>query len=318
MKILFFSPHAAIWVHAFPEALVAESLCNAGHEIYYVTCDKVFRAGCVAMSAQGLRSDSPAKEKLKVCQKCRVHSRLLRSEFGFAGDDFGNFLMPGDGMLVRQHLARISRENYLDLAVDDIPVGKLALYEFLLEHKKSAIGFDDDRQWARYRVTVENALYTYYAGHRMLDAAKPDVLVTYNALYTVNRVVGALAEKRGIRNYSLHAGANVAHRLQTMIIAKGENFKLMDSVIKQWPNFHDRPVGAKIASEITDHFLELLSGTSVLVYSALFGVGQILLRSAAIGLGLLVVSVLAAYAIARNLTAQEVALASASRQPSTS
>ena len=40
----------------------------------------------------------------------------------------------------------------------------------------------------------------------------------------------------------------------------------------------------------------------VLVYAALFGVGELLLRSAAIGAGLLVVSAAAAYAIARNLT----------------
>jgi len=39
----------------------------------------------------------------------------------------------------------------------------------------------------------------------------------------------------------------------------------------------------------------------VLVYSALFGVGQILLRSAALGLGLLLTSALAAVLIARNL-----------------
>ena len=29
MKILFFAPHAGIWVHAFPEALIAESLAKA-------------------------------------------------------------------------------------------------------------------------------------------------------------------------------------------------------------------------------------------------------------------------------------------------
>ena len=56
----------------------------------------------------------------------------------------------------------------------------------------------------------------------------------------------------------------------------------------------------------------------VLVYSALFGVGQLLLRSAPIGMGLLVVSALAAFAIARNLTAQETAERSASGHASTS
>jgi hypothetical protein len=49
--------------------------------------------------------------------------------------------------------------------------------------------------------------------------------------------------------------------------------------------------------------LELLNALlgCVLVYSALFGVGEILLRSALFGVGLLVVAVLAASAIARNL-----------------
>ena len=42
----------------------------------------------------------------------------------------------------------------------------------------------------------------------------------------------------------------------------------------------------------------------VLVYAALFGVGQLLLRSAVIGVALLVVSALAAFAIARNLAAE--------------
>ncbi len=56
----------------------------------------------------------------------------------------------------------------------------------------------------------------------------------------------------------------------------------------------------------------------VLVYSALFGVGQLLLRSAAIGTGLLGVSALAAFAIARNLTAEEMAARSATGTASTS
>jgi Na+/proline symporter len=49
--------------------------------------------------------------------------------------------------------------------------------------------------------------------------------------------------------------------------------------------------------------LELLNALlgCVLVYSALFGVGEILLRSAWLGVGLLIISVLAASAIARNL-----------------
>ena len=56
----------------------------------------------------------------------------------------------------------------------------------------------------------------------------------------------------------------------------------------------------------------------VLVYSALFGVGHLLLRSAVVGVVLLAVSALAAFAIARNLTREEPALSSTGRETSTS
>jgi SSS family solute:Na+ symporter len=70
---------------------------------------------------------------------------------------------------------------------------------------------------------------------------------------------------------------------------------------------------ASLGSELLNAFLGC-----VLVYAALFGVGQLLLRSAAVGIGLLALSALAAFAIARNLTAQERAAASASGHPSAS
>jgi hypothetical protein len=43
----------------------------------------------------------------------------------------------------------------------------------------------------------------------------------------------------------------------------------------------------------------------VLVYAALFGVGELLLRSALVGLALLALSALTAFAIARNLQTEE-------------
>jgi hypothetical protein len=73
------------------------------------------------------------------------------------------------------------------------------------------------------------------------------------------------------------------------------------------------PASASLGTELLNAFLGC-----VLVYAALFGVGHLLLRSAAVGIGLLALSALAAFAIARNLTAQEKAAASASGHPSTS
>ena len=65
MNILVFAPHSAIWVHAFPEGLIAEALRQAGHKIIYITCGKLFQTHCVAMSASSVGYDAPADEKRK-------------------------------------------------------------------------------------------------------------------------------------------------------------------------------------------------------------------------------------------------------------
>ena len=43
MNVLVFAPHSAVWIHAFPEALVAEALMQEGHQIIYVGCGGVLK-----------------------------------------------------------------------------------------------------------------------------------------------------------------------------------------------------------------------------------------------------------------------------------
>ena len=50
-------------MHAFPEALVADAIREAGGEITYVTCGGAFSSFCVAMAAHGLKVSSPAEKK---------------------------------------------------------------------------------------------------------------------------------------------------------------------------------------------------------------------------------------------------------------
>ena len=61
-----------------------------------------------------------------------------------------------------------------------------------------------------------------------------------------------------------------------------------------------RAVGGEPKSSLAGELANAVLGC-VLVYAALFGVGQILLRSVPIGVALLIVAAAAAIAIARNL-----------------
>src|SRR5262245_27558974 len=112
VKVIFFAPHAAIWVHAFPEALVAEALARAGHEIVYVTCGRQLRRHCVPMSAHGLTAAASQEQKRQVCDRCEAQAGLLRREFALAGPQLADLVDADDertieALIVSMHPQRI-------------------------------------------------------------------------------------------------------------------------------------------------------------------------------------------------------------------
>src|ERR1700722_2563358 len=87
LKIVFFAPHSEIWIHAFPEALVAEALEQQGHEIVYVGCGRLLRSHCVVMSAHSVPFSATSAAKDRICRSCVGRLRVIRDNFGFGGPD---------------------------------------------------------------------------------------------------------------------------------------------------------------------------------------------------------------------------------------
>ena len=153
------------------------------------------------------------------------------------------------------------------LRTQGIEVGRAALYEFLVEHKKSTLEFSDDIEWRRYLAALENTLYAAFGGSKIIERELPDAVVVYNGLYSVNRAVSMLAATRTVPHYFLHAGGNLAGRLQTLMLAKGDIFDMLRNVATAWPRLRELPVCAAHARAVSDHFIELLRGRSGFAYS---------------------------------------------------
>jgi hypothetical protein len=284
MKILFFAPHSAIWIHAFPEALVADALRSQGNEIVYVSCGQAFEQYCVPMSANRLLAESPQNLKSEICRRCAKNEDLLRTGFKFSGPSVRSTLTSDDLRDVERVLATFRRDSVSKFESNGIPVGKIALYQLLLRTKKFDLDFNE-QQWAEYLTELRNTLYSIKAAERLFDLHKPDRILVYNGLYSVNRVACLLAESRGIPSYFIHAGANLSNRLQTLMIGRGNTFDYMPKLLEQWPRFSSVASDPGSLSAVTNHFLEQLRGRNIFVYSkekshasfdakAIFGVRQ--------------------------------------------
>ncbi|TGK09950.1 capsule biosynthesis protein [Leptospira fletcheri] len=266
MKILFFSPHAAIWVHSFPEALIAEALQNYGHEIVYVGCNSSYSEYCTVMSALGLTQDSIASLKSAACKNCSSHRALLRHRFNFREIEIGDKLTDRERSFVKETSNKpiTFLKNY---SVDNVPLGKNSLYELLLQLKKSDLELSTEEE-EFYRIAFRNALLTHLAAKRIIDEEKPECLFVYNSLYVVNHSFAMVAQGKGIPFYFLHAGENIASRLSSMIVYKGYTFEYRKDLIKYWPIFREIPLDLQAIRNVGKHFRELFKGSHFLVYSS--------------------------------------------------
>jgi len=266
-KVLFFAPHSGIWVHAFPEALVAEALVKHGHDLVYITCGKVFSKQCVVMDAARVGWQSEGHQREDVCRQCVASRDLLRREFKLAGYDLAQVLDADDHDQVEDILGRTTPESFPDLVVKDVPVGKLATYELLLRHKKLSLDLND-REWREYQISLRYVLLSLFGARKILDRERPDHIVAYNSLYSVNRTVCMLGERRGIPHYFLHAGGNLAHRLQSLMFGRDYTFRYVKRLIEKWPECRQLPCPPGVMRQITDHFLVLLGGSSAFTFSS--------------------------------------------------
>ncbi|MFN9607506.1 MAG: capsule biosynthesis protein [Pseudanabaena sp.] len=267
LTILLFAPHSAIWVHAFPEALIAESLEQGNHRIVYVTCSGEFHNYCVCMSAYGLDQNSPQIKKKSICKICNKHKEIIKENFKVDGYDIGDFIEKIELDKIDKILQKITLQNFLDLKLDGLDIGRTALYELLLQYKKNNLIFSEN-EWDNYLIALRNTLISFFASQKIIDKEMPDRVLVYNSLYAVNRVCCQLAESRGIPTYFLHAGQSLSNRLETMLIGAKYAFPFNQKLRKYWETYKSIPCIPVQIRAVTDHFLELFKGRHFLAYSS--------------------------------------------------
>jgi hypothetical protein len=267
LNILFFAPHTAVWIHAFPEALVAEALRQSGHEIIYVGCGGLLSSHCVAMSAFKVPFEAARADKERICSLCRTNEAIIRDRFGFAGPDLTGLAGADDLNFAEELLTSTAQEKYFEVVLDGVEVGRMALYEILIQIKKGTLDLAPG-EWLRYRASLKNAIVVLRVAQRLFDEHRPDRVVVYNALYSVNRVICRLAEIRAVPQYYLHAGDNLSKRLQTLVLARNHAFYYYEYLRGIWPSFRERPCSPQAMRSSTNHLLEVARGRSAWAYSA--------------------------------------------------
>jgi len=244
MKIICFSSLTSIWYSSFPEAIVAHELQKSGNEVVYITPGNEF----------------PGKSNI-------INENILRKEFKLKGYNIGNVLTTKDRDEISLLMSTLDQDNFENLIIDNIKIGKIALYETLLTHKKMSINFSHG-EWKRCRSEIRSTLISFYACRKILNKEKPDRILVYNSLYSVNHVWVECANNLNVPIYYLDGGANLSDFSNTLYIAKNNSIYYTECIKKIWDKVKHVPISREMGTYATNHFLELLKAKNSRVYSA--------------------------------------------------
>lgn len=265
MDLLFFTLHAALWPHTAPEAFLARALADQGHQIRYLTCGKA-QNYCAPMTAKRLAPGCSSQDAARICSDCTAGANAIARMYRFPVDALISYLNDEDFAKFEVIATQAVIEKSLDTEYLGVKVGRVALYEFTLAHKKMSTELTE-LQWQEYHVYLVNALRTLQGFAQYLKKKHPDAILTFSPQYSNINSCMQYAINQGVRVEFLESGTNLSHRLGTMRVWDWKKHKLVNPALTYWGKSELNPVTQVSAAKVTGHFEQLLSGQHFAVFS---------------------------------------------------
>jgi hypothetical protein len=218
------------------------------------------------MSAFGLTENSGTEKKMNACIKCRELSSMNEFYFGFEVSQLENWIMPEDSLRIDKLISGLSENSWWDFYYQGVPVGRLAGYEFLLNHKINTPVIPKEL-WNIFLLHLKNCLLVTLASIRVNEQENFDLVICYNRLYSSHRIFSFIAEVFGRRSLSIQAAGSISnpYKFHSALTKDSEIFDL--NVSAAWRVFSSNPLSVRQVLNASKHLNSLFEATSPWVYS---------------------------------------------------
>lgn len=267
--VMFFSPYAGIWSHAFPEALVAKAIMQDGADVTYAVCNGMYAEGCYVMSAYGVSAQSAKEERERICQSCRTRRDLLVKKLGVRTVVIDDLMDNSSMEEIQSIVEHITLDKLEIFQYEGFSLGRYASHETIIQYKLTSLEDMTPAALMDFRLKFKHVLMTYFVGKKLLEKLSPKKVVAYNTHISTHYALMNLAESRGIPTFGLHAGGNMSDRLSTLYVFRQDMVVLYKDWIARFINgWSKRPSTKEGIENATRHFMAVTAGRMAWAYSA--------------------------------------------------
>ncbi len=272
MRIFSFSSISSIWEYILPEAVFLNSLSKSGHKIDYLNCIHMFDdyTEYTNLAGSGFTCLDKYSLRKKVFEKGKRNYEIIRKNFDFNYLNYQDFYDPHKAEKTCERiLSTVKKNNFEDLYIDGIDIGKIAFADLLLHYKITTVTEHtiDDEMWIVYKSILKSVLKVYQLLNTVFSSQKIDRVVIYISEYPINLIAKKLSIKHEIPCYQIVTGRNWSKPHRTLQLSKFDGFEYAFSLIKNWEKVKSIAAEEQDISEVINHMISLLRGRFKLCYS---------------------------------------------------
>ena len=267
LNYLFFAPYSGIWVSSMPESLIARELQSAGHNVHVIRCDRELEKYCPSMTSHGLKYNSSPDRKAQVCSVCTGSRKILSNQLELDYSFIGDHLTSQDYDHVNHIVETANLNNWEDIQINGVNIGKFATYEVFLNNKISRKE-EINTVWDEYLNNLKQCLLASISSYNYLINNQIDTIIVYNSLYSLNRSVIKTGENLGVNWRTVHGGKNIVDMLRTITISDDDSKDILLARSELWGRYRHVPLDSIKVETILEHINYLFSAKSAFTYSS--------------------------------------------------
>ena len=209
MKILNVSFFNDIWINKFPEFLILKELRHKDENLCvdYLSCKSILNNVCSCLTNKNIDTFHNLKKKNKVCNSCIKSSNFYSSKIKAKKLFLDNYINQKDKNEIDLLLQKININNFLEFQIDNIEIGKITLFNFLVDNKLLSEKFEE-KHWEKFSRSLENSLIVFFGIKKILKENNYDTLMVFSAEYSFNKICVEYAKKYKIRILNSTIGKN--------------------------------------------------------------------------------------------------------------
>ena len=266
MKAIIFSPFAGFWKQYYLDVLIANSLSKK-NDVFLVSCNQDILTSCMYLNSFQEYNSENYKFINKHCEYCKRNSKLNKNK-NIKQIYLSEYLSEVEKTKIKEFKStNFKFKELINFKINNTPIGKLSLYDFILLNKLNNLDQINDRGLINYKKHIISNLNIHFAIENIFSENNFDLMLTSNQMYSPIQTVIYNAKKRNIRCLNICSGKNFNDKLNKVSLFEPIRIHETEHLLKYWDKIKSSIVLDNF-EEIKNYIKAIFKKSNKMIYSS--------------------------------------------------